>query len=107
MTTGSAVLSLAGKGRLMERWYRVTRTDWIVQNHFRNRWTRAGSPSASALLGRIDVRAGKMTFYFNPEAARLTPDLLELYKAVECDTPNVAALALLVGDQSIVDGPYL
>jgi len=81
----------------MEPWHKVTRTDWVVQNLFRNRWTRAGSPAGPALYGRIDVAANLRTFYFNPEAARLTPDLLSIYEAKMCEAPMLTSVALLVG----------
>lgn len=91
----------------MDPWYCVVRNDWIIQVHFQNRWKRAGCPNDAALFGRFDIRANKRTFYFNPEAALLAPDLLEIYRAVECKSPNLASLALLVGDEKIIDGPYV
>jgi hypothetical protein len=104
---GSHGSSSIPKRRRMEPWYRVTRSDWIVQDHFQKRWIRAGEPRAAALFGRIDVRASEKTFYFNPEAARLAPDLVELYRAMACKQPDISNLALLVGDKAVVERKFV
>lgn len=85
----------------MERWYRVTREGWTVQNHFKQRWERAGEPRNAALYGRIEVGASKRTFYFSPGAVRLMPDLVDAYGATRCDMPELSKLVLLAGDQTL------
>ena len=92
-------------GCTMVSWYKVSRTDWIVQDEFESAWLSNGGPRDAALFGQRNVQARKTDFYFTPAAAERFPELLSRYEAVACSRPNVSELALLVGDQSVLEVP--
>jgi len=91
----------------MDSWYEVTRKDWVIADLFEEVWNVCGGPVEAALYCRVNPRERSKTFYFNPGAARLTPDPLQFFHAVKCPPPEpsiqegpIPRFGLLVGDQN-------
>lgn len=88
----------------MASWHKVSRADWIIQDRFEPIWFQCGGPVKAALFGQYDLRTKTTDFYFTPEAVQIAEDLVEEFGAIPCDRPDMSSLALLVGDQSIIEG---
>lgn len=84
-------------------WYRAISNNFGLQDEFEKIWFANSGPKDAALFGIHDIRHRMTEFYFNPGAARIAPRLVASY-AQECPPPDIQALVLLVGDQSITEG---
>ena len=94
----------------MNSWFKVTSKDWAVIDDFEAIWLESGGPVDAALFGQRNQRERTNDFYFTPTVAQLAPDLLRRYGATPCEKPDFSNLppfgiALLVGDQSIIETP--
>ncbi len=84
-------------------WYKAISDNFGLQDEFEKIWFASGGPKDAALFGIHDIRHRKTEFYFNPAAVRIASQLVTNY-AQECPPPDIQALVLLVGDQSITEG---
>ncbi|HUB52277.1 MAG TPA: hypothetical protein VL986_09025 [Terracidiphilus sp.] len=94
----------------MNSWFKVTKKDWAVMDDFETIWLENGGPVDAALFGKRNQRERTNDFYFTPGVAQLAPALLQQYGATPCEKPDFSkpslfGIALLVGDQSIVEPP--
>jgi len=88
----------------MESWYKVIRSDWVIQDEFLAIWMANGGPNDAALFAARDQKSRTNDFYFSPGAARIAGALITHYGGVECPPPEISGLVLLVGDQSATEG---
>jgi hypothetical protein len=89
---------------MADTWYKITRRDWTIQDQFLLLWLAKRGPKDAALFGSHDLTTKTNYFYLSPGAARIAGDLISHYDGIPCPRPNLSGLALLVGDQSAIEG---
>ena len=103
----SAARRKLGVRAVMDSWYKMTGIDGVdgraVEGAFAELWIARQMPNDAAMFAVRDHRARTNDFYFSPGAARVAGDLIVRYAGVECPRPEIAGLALVVGDQGAVD----
>jgi hypothetical protein len=87
-------------------WYAVSRKGWEIHGEFEKLWITRGGPKDAALFAAEPFGAD-ITFFFTPGAARKFPALVTYYEAASCPAPDLRALVLLVGDQTIFEDSNL
>jgi hypothetical protein len=91
----------------MDLWYKIHGIDGMngkaIEDAFAELWVASHMPNGAALFAVRDPRARKDDLYFSPGAARVAGNLIALYGGTECPRPELAGLALVVGDEVAVD----